>query len=260
MPGVSRSMGLPCRALARPPLMARVGRCPHCGERNGGCRWWRRRHQCHCTYLSRSQPEELQRPGTHLRCDFRAGCQSPCRHFRSGAHRWILIPVCAGGVPLAAAQDGRFTACRTEQRGDEGVRHKQGYVQPCAVFVDSSSPDELEVELVAESTLDAFNPPPPVSAAGAYHGDRQCLRDDTNGETTGGRGKVVVRRQHGNYLCNHHYGSQRQLHRLQSGPSSHMVAAWGNELWAQKAGFQDAMIWPIDASRPNVIDVEMKRK
>ena len=118
----------------------------------------------------------------------------------------------------------------------------------------------IDVELVAESTLDSFNPPPPVSAMGAF-----TVTGNVYESTPGGRQPVVGARlwigdsmgityattitdRSGNYIaCN-----------LPRDPRWTQI--WGNELWAQKYGYQDAIIWPIDGSRSNVFDIEMKRK
>ena len=87
---------------------------------------------------------------------------------------WVQTPTVGYSYTLAGGgiksmSDGNFVAASLGAGPLLLVNAlKPGYVQPCAVFVDSSKGVvSLDVELVAESTLDSFNPPLPLSAVGA---------------------------------------------------------------------------------------------
>jgi len=163
--------------------------------------------------------------------------------------------------PLMTAQDGRFTSNPIESTSLMNLyAHKTGYVQPCAVFVDGNNAMNIEVELVAESTLDAFNPPPPMSALGAI-----TVTGKVYETTPGGRLPVVGARLWFGDSMGITYATtvtDRSGNYIACGlpHDSRWTRVWGNELWAQKDGFQDSVIDAIDASHSNVIDIEMKRK
>jgi hypothetical protein len=137
---------------------------------------------------------------------------------------------------------------------------RSGFVQPCAVIVNSNS-GSVNVELVALSTLDASNPPPPLSAVGAITmtgtvyevvaGNRQPIA----GAMLTFEGvdlplATTVSDRNGHYLvCN-----------VGSGSGGVGQLATGRDLYATKPGFVDVDVYPIDTSRSTVVDIEMKRQ
>ncbi len=161
-----------------------------------------------------------------------------------------------GGSPLQSDADGHFKVFTPVGALVEPIyATKAGFVQPCAVFGYAKDGVFFEVELVAESTLDASNPPPPQSAMGAttttgtvyevVAGNRQPIAGarlwfggiDLTYATT-------VTDRDGRYLaCN-----------LPNGTPG------GMELDVRKPGFKNTSVYPIDTSRSTVVDIELERQ
>ena len=135
---------------------------------------------------------------------------------------------------------------------------KPGFVQPCAVVVQTNTVTSVDVELVAQSTLDASNPPPPQSAAGAITttgtvyelvaGNRQPIAGALVWFT------VILDIPVATTV------SDRDGHYLACNLPSAGLSPNGVALTAQEPGFVDAEVDGIDTSRSTVVDVEMKRR
>jgi hypothetical protein len=137
------------------------------------------------------------------------------------------------------------------------VAQKAGFVQPCAVVKEATGDISFDVELVAESTLDASNSPSPLSATGAVTvtgvayelvgASRQPVAGARLwfGDSIGYTYATTVTDRDGRYLaCN---------------LPNNAKWPWGTELWAQKPGYVDTTIETIDTSRSTVVDIEMRR-
>jgi hypothetical protein len=162
-----------------------------------------------------------------------------------------------GGTQLTTGLDGRFSTDVPTGSLIIPVAYKAGFVQPCAVVRDAPSRITLDVELVAMSTLDASNPPPPLSAAGArtvtglvyeQSGPAQLPLAGVPlwfGDSMGITYATTVSDRDGRYLaCN-----------LPNDPRYR----GSTDLWAQKEGFTDTVITGIDTSSSLQIDVQMQR-
>jgi hypothetical protein len=178
---------------------------------------------------------------------------------------WIELPDGTGyslsgasGSALQSDADGHFTTLVPATAGLVITAVKAGFLQPCAVVRDANS-GSFDVELVAQATLDASNPPPPQSATGAI------TTTGTVYEVVAGNRQPIAGAQvefDANDLVVATTVSDRDGHYLACDvPGAGAgIFAGGAELTAQKLGFVEATVYPIDTSHSGVIDVEMKRQ
>jgi Domain of unknown function (DUF5666) len=140
-----------------------------------------------------------------------------------------------------------------------------GYVQPCAVWLDANNAGTShDVELVATSTLDSFNPPLPNSAAGATSVSGTAYETTPAGrQPIAGAMVWLVDNSIGDLVYaetftdrNGHYFACNLPHPASLPPSALLSGA---ALVLRATGFQDADIYAIDTSQSIVLDVEMKR-
>jgi hypothetical protein len=169
------------------------------------------------------------------------------------AHTWAT-----GASPRTGA-DGSFEFFAPSGSLLQIYIYKEGYVQPCAVWVDANPALPLEVEVVALSTLDSSNPPPPQSATGALTvtgtvfetvgGSRVPVAGATiwAGDSMGLNYANTVTDREGRYL----------VCRL---PGNDSRWRFSSELWVQKPGFNDHLVWSIDTSQSQVVDIDLVRK
>ena len=168
----------------------------------------------------------------------------------------------SGGVTAQTGADGRFSVLVPPEASVVVDATKEGYVQPCAAIVDTKAMGSVDVELVALTTLDVWNPPPPQSAASAITtsgtvyelvgGNRQPIAGAMLWFSVIGDISVAttVSDRDGHYIaCN-----------LGHSGIGVLSAGAGPELLVQAAGYANADIFPIDTSRSAVIDVHMQRR
>lgn len=125
-----------------------------------------------------------------------------------------------------------------------------GYVQPCAVTADVSGDLAVRVEMIPVSSLDAINPPRPQlstepSLTGAIFENTATGRQPVSGASLWVEDQNEISlattmsdRGGGFFLCN-------------LGP-----AAW---LHVSKEGYEARWVGPVDASEPQVLEIELKR-
>jgi hypothetical protein len=161
-----------------------------------------------------------------------------------------------GGFPRSGP-DGRFTAQVPAGSMLMVLAHKAGFVQPCGVIRDVTGDISFDVEMVALSTLDASNPPAPLSATGAVTVTGMAYE-----QTAAGRQPVAGARLWFGDSFGFNYATtvtDRDGRYLACSLPHDTRWVWGTELWAQKVGFSDTLIPVIDTSRSTVVDFEMRR-
>ena len=153
--------------------------------------------------------------------------------------------------PLHSDEAGRFSAPSLPEAQITILAFKDGFVQPCAVILDLRESVAVNVEMAAESTLSAPNPPQPQSA------QAPTLTGIVYETTDVGRQPVEGARLWAEHL-------------LEVGAATSVTDPDGAyflcnlpqrlALWVTKPGFSDTVIWQVDTSQSSVLDIEMKRR
>jgi hypothetical protein len=162
-----------------------------------------------------------------------------------------------GGTVLMSGTDGRFTTDVPPGSLLIVVAYKAMHVQPCAVVREVSAQLAFDIELVAESTLDAFNPPPPVTSVGA-----NTVSGLVYEQTESGRLPIAGTRLWFGDAMGIAYATtvtDRDGRYLACNLPNHPLWRGSTDIWAQAFGYGDTVIEGIDSSGTTVIDVEMRR-
>lgn len=161
----------------------------------------------------------------------------------------------SGGIPPVTDADGRLTA----EIGSgsslivTGVR-KSGYVKPCVARAQGAS---LEVEVVAESTLNSLDPPAPLSAAGTVTMSGTVFEMTDAGRRPIAGARVTFEDIDGIVFAT--TISDLGGHYLICNLQGELPTLGGIEMWFQKAGFTDVTVAPVNRAQSTVVDIEMKR-
>ena len=184
----------------------------------------------------------------------------------AGVDLWVQLPNgngysytwASGGTPPVTGANGQFSASipAGSRLLVEGIR-TAGFLNPCVASVQVNGSSSFDVEVVAESTLDAFNPPAPLSAAGTVTMSGSIFEMTAAGRQPIAGALVWFEESMGIVFAKTR--SDRNGHYLICNLLEGLPVIGGIDVVVQKPGFADATIAPVDTSKSTVVDIELKR-
>ena len=185
----------------------------------------------------------------------------------TGVHLWVQLPNgngysytwASGGSPPVTDANGQFSANVPvgSRLVVEGIQ-TASFLNPCLASVEVNGKSSLDLEVVSESTLDASNPPAPMSAAGTVTMSGSIFEMTAGGRQPIAGAMVSIEEDVGIVVAMTR--SDRNGHYLICNLRDGLPESGGMDVGVFKPGFTDAISAQVIPSQSTVVDVELKRR